>query len=64
MFERRGCPPAALFACQVEPGSEAKVSENVYKLDNVFDGGHATSAVYEKTTQHLIRQVRGGQFCE
>ena len=44
---------------QVEPNSEAKVSENVYKLDTVFDGSFGTRSVYETTTQHLIRQARG-----
>lgn len=45
---------------QVEPGSEAKVSENVYKLDTVFDGGQPTASVYAATTQHLIHQVVEG----
>ena len=45
---------------QIDPASDLKVSENVYKLDNVFDGGQPTTEVYQRTTQHLIRQVVEG----
>lgn len=42
---------------QVDPASEARVSDNAYKLDAIFDGSQPTAAVYEATTQGLIRQV-------
>jgi centromeric protein E len=45
---------------QVDPGTDQKLSDNVYKLDTVFDGSQSTGEVYEKTTQHLIQQVVEG----
>jgi hypothetical protein len=44
----------------IDPASEARVSDNSYKLDAIFDGNQPTNAVYELTTQGLIRQVVNG----
>ena len=44
-------------ALQVDPAGEARVSDTNYKLDAIFDGGQPTAAVYEQTTQGLIRQA-------
>ena len=46
---------------QVDPASEARVSDSTYKLDAIFDGGQPTAAVYEQTTQGLIHQARAGR---
>ena len=45
---------------QVDPATEARLSDTAYKLDAIFDGGQPTSDVYEQTTQGLIRQVVNG----
>lgn len=47
-------------AKQVDPASESRISDGTYKLDAIFDGGQPTAAVYEETTQGLIRQVGSG----
>ena len=52
----RAVPPVR----QVEPASEARVSDTTYKLDAVFDGGQPTQDVYVSTAQGLIRQVVSG----
>lgn len=45
---------------QVDPASEARVSDTSYKLDAVFDGSQPTADVYASTTQELIHQVVNG----
>ena len=45
---------------QVDPATEARLSDTAYKLDAIFDGGQPTADVYEQTTQGLIRQVVNG----